>query len=58
MEKLKEPFRRGRGGAGHPSGTGLGLAIVERIAKLHGGTLVLRPREGGGMEAVVTMSLG
>jgi two-component system osmolarity sensor histidine kinase EnvZ len=58
MEKLKEPFRRGRGGAGHPSGTGLGLAIVERIAKLHGGTLVLRPREGGGTEAVVTMRLG
>jgi two-component system osmolarity sensor histidine kinase EnvZ len=57
MEKLKEPFRRGRGGAGHPSGTGLGLAIVERIAKLHGGALVLRPRDGGGMEAVVTMSV-
>ncbi|SAL78824.1 periplasmic sensor signal transduction histidine kinase [Caballeronia choica] len=53
MEKLKEPFRRGRGGAGHPAGTGLGLAIVERIAKLHGGTLELRAREGGGMEAVV-----
>ncbi|MDR5753138.1 MULTISPECIES: ATP-binding protein [unclassified Caballeronia] len=58
MEKLKEPFRRGRGGAVHPSGTGLGLAIVERIAKLHGGTLMLRAREGGGMEAVVTMRLG
>ncbi|SAL22837.1 periplasmic sensor signal transduction histidine kinase [Caballeronia terrestris] len=57
MEKLKEPFRRGRGGAGHPAGTGLGLAIVERIAKLHGGSLELRAREGGGMEALVTLGI-
>ncbi|SAL45341.1 ATP-binding protein [Caballeronia humi] len=57
MEKLKEPFRRGRGGAGHPAGTGLGLAIVERIAKLHGGSLELRAREGGGMEALVRLGI-
>jgi two-component system osmolarity sensor histidine kinase EnvZ len=56
LDKLKEPFRRGDT-ARQTKGTGLGLAIVERIARLHGGTLRLRAREGGGMEALVTMPL-
>jgi PAS domain S-box-containing protein len=29
-------------------GTGLGLAIVKRIVDLHGGTIAVRPRDGGG----------
>jgi len=29
-------------------GTGLGLAIVKRILDLHGATIAVRPREGGG----------
>ncbi len=36
---------------------GLGLAIVERIARLHGGSLEFRPRDGGGLEAVVALLL-
>jgi two-component system, OmpR family, sensor histidine kinase MprB len=32
-------------------GSGLGLAIVEQIAELHGGTVALAPREGGGIVA-------
>lgn len=37
------------------SGTGLGLAIVKRIIDLHGGTIELRPRAGGGTVANVTL---
>ncbi|SAL21228.1 periplasmic sensor signal transduction histidine kinase [Caballeronia peredens] len=53
-EALKQPFKRG-GGEGQPKGTGLGLAIVERIARLHGGTLELRAREGGGAQACIEL---
>jgi two-component system, OmpR family, osmolarity sensor histidine kinase EnvZ len=55
-EALKQPFKRG-GGESQPKGTGLGLAIVERIARLHGGTLILRARDGGGAEACIVLSL-
>ena len=37
------------------SGTGLGLAIVRRFAGLQGGTIDLRPREGGGTIATVVL---
>ncbi|CDY75345.1 Signal transduction histidine kinase [Caballeronia glathei] len=57
LEKLKEPFRRGKSSGEKVSGTGLGLAIVERIARLHSGTLELRARDGGGLEAVVVLPL-
>jgi two-component system osmolarity sensor histidine kinase EnvZ len=55
-EALKQPFKRG-GGEGQPKGTGLGLAIVERIARLHGGTLELRARDGGGAESRIVLPL-
>ena len=40
-----------------PGGSGLGLAIADRIARLHGGELTLRPREGGGTIATVKLPL-
>ncbi|REE85477.1 ATP-binding protein [Cupriavidus plantarum] len=55
LERLKEPFSRGDNARTQTKGTGLGLAIVDRIARLHGGTLRFRAREGGGMEAVVAL---
>jgi two-component system osmolarity sensor histidine kinase EnvZ len=55
LDTLKAPFKRGRSTGAHPGGTGLGLAIVERIAKLHGGGLQLRQREGGGFSAIVSL---
>lgn len=57
LEQLKAPFSRGRNARGHSGGTGLGLAIVERIARLHGGSLQFRARDGGGLEAVVALPL-
>src|SRR5208282_424218 len=48
VEHLKRPFTRGEAARSGVAGSGLGLAIVERIARLHGGTLDLLPREGGG----------
>lgn len=51
LETIKQPFRRGEAARTDARGTGLGLAIVERIARLHGGTLTLRNRPGGGFEA-------
>ena len=39
-------------------GAGLGLAIVKRIAALHGGSVELRNRSGGGLEARVCLPLG
>ena len=55
VERLKQPFTRietetARSGKG---GSGLGLAIVDRIARMHGGTFDLVPREGGGLIARV-----
>jgi len=37
------------------SGTGLGLAIVKRYIELQNGQVRLRPREGGGTVAEVTI---
>lgn len=57
MEEIFNPFIRGdraRGG----QGTGLGLAIVKRIAALHGGSVELRNRAGGGLEVRICLPLG
>jgi len=39
------------------SGTGLGLAIVRRLLGLQGGSVTLRPRDGGGATARTTLPL-
>ncbi|MGH8434956.1 MAG: ATP-binding protein [Pseudomonas sp.] len=57
LDDIFNPFIRGdraRGG----KGTGLGLAIVKRIAAQHGGSVELRNRSGGGLEARVCLPLG
>ena len=55
VDRLKQPFTRLDDARSGKSGAGLGLAIVDRIVKTHGGTFSLLPREGGGLEARVTL---
>lgn len=52
VERMLQPFTR-LNAARSTSGSGLGLAIVDRIAKMHGGSVSLLAREGGGLEARV-----
>jgi two-component system, OmpR family, osmolarity sensor histidine kinase EnvZ len=54
-EHLLRPFTRGNAARSDATGAGLGLAIVARIANLHGGTLALLPRAGGGTIARLTL---
>ena len=61
VERLKRPFTRAsdaRARADGAAGAGLGLAIVERLARMHGGTLEILPRDGGGTIARVSLATG
>jgi two-component system osmolarity sensor histidine kinase EnvZ len=51
MERLRQPFTRADAARSKTAGSGLGLAIVERIARLHGGRLILANRTPQGLEA-------
>jgi two-component system osmolarity sensor histidine kinase EnvZ len=53
-ERMLQPFTR-LDAARSGSGTGLGLAIVDRIARMHGGSVKLLLREGGGLRARVEL---
>jgi len=55
-ERMLQPFTRLDSARGGP-GTGLGLAIVERIARRHGGRVLLMPRDGGGLRARIELPL-
>ncbi len=51
--ELFEPFATTRA-----DGVGLGLPMAQRILELHGGTLRLEARDGGGTAAVATLPAG
>lgn len=57
-ERMKRPFTRLEQARSGASGSGLGLAIVDRIARMHGGTLELLARPGGGLIARLIFPLG
>lgn len=47
--------RFARGPDPRASGAGLGLSIIKRVVDIHGGTLSLSNRVGGGLDAVITL---
>src|SRR5947208_7763380 len=53
-----EPFYRVDAARGHDGtgGEGLGLAIASRAVALHGGHIVARNAEGGGLAVSITLS--
>jgi len=56
LEAVFEPFVRLEGSRNRDTGgVGLGLAIARTIIQAHGGTVVLRNRPEGGVEAVVNL---
>jgi two-component system, OmpR family, osmolarity sensor histidine kinase EnvZ len=57
VERLKQPFTRLEVARSDKGGAGLGLAIVERVARAHGGSLELLPRDGGGLIARLRLPL-
>ncbi|MCG6989885.1 MAG: HAMP domain-containing histidine kinase [Gemmatimonadetes bacterium] len=52
-----ERFYRADAARPRQQGAGLGLAIAEWIAELHGGSVALGTRDGGGTRAAVTLPL-
>ncbi|MDH0090157.1 sensor histidine kinase N-terminal domain-containing protein [Achromobacter mucicolens] len=50
--------RFARGPNPRAPGAGLGLSIIKRVVDIHGGTLSLSNRVGGGLDAVVTLPGG
>jgi len=56
LEKVFAPFYRVEGSRSRETGgTGLGLAIAKSVAEAHGGSLVLRNRAEGGLEAMLVL---
>lgn len=55
VERLKRPFTQLGSARSNVQGAGLGLAIVERIARMHGGSLELEARPGGGLLARIRL---
>ena len=59
LAKVLQPFYRVEGSRNrHTGGVGLGLAAAHDIARQHGGSLQLRNRPGGGIEAELVLPLG
>jgi signal transduction histidine kinase len=56
IETIFEPFRRLHGDRVRSDrGSGLGLSIVRAIVDAHGGTVIARPREEGGLTVTVEL---
>lgn len=56
IAELMQPFVRGNS-ARTIQGSGLGLAIVKRIVDIHQGELIIQNRDGGGLEAIISLPL-
>jgi two-component system sensor histidine kinase CreC len=51
FERFVQVKRAGEG----PRGTGLGLAIARDVARVHGGSIRIEDRDGGGSSVVITL---
>ncbi len=59
LERIFEPFTRGEKARERMSGgVGLGLAIARRGIESHGGTILARSREGGGLVIEMDIPVG
>jgi signal transduction histidine kinase len=59
LERVFEPFYRVESSRNRDTGgTGLGLSIARDIAQAHGGSVLLRNRAEGGLEATITLPRG
>ena len=57
LAQVTKPFYRVESSRNRSTGgTGLGLAIAQQLAQAIGGTLTLRNREGGGLEAELRLN--
>ena len=56
VDELMQPFVRGDS-ARTVQGSGLGLAIVKRIVDIHQGQMVIRNREQGGLEVLISLPI-
>ena len=54
-EEIAHAFDRFWRGGADEAGFGLGLAIVQRLVHADGGEIELRPREGGGLDAILRL---
>jgi two-component system osmolarity sensor histidine kinase EnvZ len=55
IEQLLKPFTRLDTARGQANGAGLGLAIVERVVSRHHAELVVRNRDGGGLQVQILL---
>ncbi|KAA0895118.1 sensor histidine kinase [Oryzomonas rubra] len=56
LQQVFTPFYRLEGSRSRKTGgVGLGLTVVRTVVHSHGGDIVLRNRDGGGLEAVITL---
>lgn len=55
LAAIFQPFFRSGASASGVDGHGLGLAIAQRVVQAHGGEIVARNREDGGLQVTVTL---